>query len=93
MIIFNLMNIPDNSKLEQMVKNHPPAGILPAVNKRLLAQYFGRNVFGVTAFAALGWIFLYKLDLNLNSGPVLKSRKSYSFEGDPFSGKVRCSYR
>ena len=87
------MNIPDNSKFEQMVKNRPPQNILPPVNKRLIAQYFGRNIYFVSAFGLFGLIFLHKFYLNANSGPYIKSRKAYTFESDPYSGKVSCNFR
>lgn len=87
------MNIQDNSKFEQMVKNRPSASVLPSINKRLLAQYLGRSSFSVASFALIGGIFLYKFALNANSGPFLKSRKSFNFESDPYSGKVRCTHQ
>jgi len=87
------MNIPDNSKFEQMVKNRPPQSILPPVNKRLISQYFARNIyFGIT-FGLLGLTFLQKFWLNANSGPFIKSRKAYTFESDPYSGKVSCNFK
>ena len=73
------MNIPDNSKFEQMVRNRPPASILPTVNKRLVSQYLGRTMFGVTAFGLTGAIFLYKFWLNAHSGPFLKHRAAFNF--------------
>ena len=84
------MNVQDNSKFEQMVRNRPSA-TLP-VNKRLVAQYYGRSAFAGVSFALISGIFIYKLILNANSGPFLKNRKSFSFESDPYSGKVRCNY-
>jgi hypothetical protein len=76
-----------------MVKNRPPASILPPVNKRLIAQYIGRNVFALGALGFGSLIFLYKFYINANSLPFLKSRKSYSFQADPYSGKVSCNYQ
>ena len=87
------MNIPDNSKFEQMVKNRPSASILPSINKRLLSQFLGRSSFATASFVLFGGIFIYKFMLNANSGPFLKSRQSFNFEADPYSGKVRCTHQ
>jgi hypothetical protein len=87
------MNIPDNSKFESMVSNRPPLSVAPAVNKRLISQYFGRNLYFFTAAGLFGFIFLQKFWINANSGPYTKSRKAYSFESDPYSGKVSCKFR
>lgn len=87
------MNIPDNSKFEKMVRNRPPLSILPTINKRVVSQYLARNLFFQTAFFLTGAIFLYKFYVNANSAPFIKSRKSFSFEADPYSGKVSCAYR
>jgi hypothetical protein len=87
------MNIPDNSKFEKMVNNRPPLSILPQVNKRIVAQYLARNVYLKVAFFLTGSIFLYKFYVNANSAPFVKTRKSFSFEADPYSGKVSCSYK
>lgn len=84
------MNIQDNSKFEHMVRNRPPASILPSVNKRLLGQYLGRSTFTGISFVLIGSLFIYKFALNNNSAPFLKSRRSFNFEADPYSGKVRC---
>lgn len=73
------MNIQDNSKFEKMVRNRPPASILPSANKRLVAQYLGRSVFAATAFAALGSVLLYKFWLNAHSAPFLKSKPEFKF--------------
>jgi hypothetical protein len=90
--LYTRMNILDNSKFEQLVKNRPPVSILPAINKRLVGQRLARTAYSVTIFGLMGSILLYKFWLNANSAPFLKSRKSYSFESDPYSGKVRCTY-
>ena len=85
------MNIPDNSKYEAMLKNRPPIGILPKVNRRLIAQYFGRNFFAATAISFGALFFMYKFYINANSGPFLKTKKTFSFQADPYSGKVSCN--
>ena len=87
------MNIPDNTKYENMVKNRPPLSILPQPNKRIVAQYLARNLYFKVAFFLTGSIFLYKFYVNANSAPFVKSRKSFSFEADPYTGKVSCSFR
>ena len=87
------MNVPDNSKFQQMVKNRPPLSILPAPNKRLISQYMARTSFTVGVLAFAGSIFVYKFWLNAHSSFFLKSRKSFSFETDPYSGKVNCNYK
>ena len=87
------MNIPDNSKFERMVSNRPPLSIAPPANKRLISQYFGRNVYFLTSAGLLGFIFLHKFFININSAPYTKSRKAFSFECDPYSGKVSCNFR
>ena len=85
------MNIPDNSKFEKMVKNRPPLSILPTVNKRIVSQYLARNIYFQTAFALTGAIFIYKFFVNANSAPFVKSRLSFAFESDPYTGKVSCN--
>jgi hypothetical protein len=87
------MKIPDNSQFEAMIKNRPPLGILPSINKRIMAQYHARNFYLNTAVALIGGLFLYKFWINANSTPFLKSRKSFSFKADPYSNKVSCDYR
>lgn len=87
------MNIPDQTKYEQMVKNRPPASILPTINKRLIGQRLARTVYGSTAFFLFGSFLLYKFWLNAQSGPWLKTRKSFHFESDPYSGKIRCNFK
>jgi hypothetical protein len=87
------MNIPDNTKFENMVRNRPPLSILPAINKRILSQSLARSIFAVSAFGIASTIFVYKLFINANSAPFLKTRKAFSFEVDPYSGKVNCNYR
>ena len=87
------MNIPDNAKFERMVQNRPPASILPSVNKRLISQYKARTLFAVGAFATLASVLMYKFFLNANSKPFLKSRKSYRWEVDPYTGQIKCNYR
>ena len=87
------MNITDNSKFEQMIKNRPSSSLLPAVNKRLVSQYLARSTFAGGCFLVLTGVFVYKFALNANSGPFLKSRRSFSFESDPYSGKVRCDHK
>lgn len=87
------MSFPDNSKFERMVHNRPPLNILPQVNKRIVSQYFARNIYLNTAVALIGSIFLYKFTINANSAPFLKTRKEFNFKADPYSGKVSCSYR
>lgn len=87
------MNIPDNAKFERMVQNRPSASILPSVNRRLIAQYQGRTIFAVGTLGLLGTILLYKFFLNANSRPFLKSRKTFRWESDPYSGQVRCTYQ
>lgn len=86
------MNIPDNSKFEQMVRNRPPLSILPTVNKRVISQYLARNLYMGGAFALTCSIFLYKFWINTNSSPVLKTRKNFRFQADPYSGKVSCDF-
>ena len=53
-----LMNIPDNSKFEQMIKNRPSASLIPGVNKRLLAQRLARTGFAVTIVGLTGFILV-----------------------------------
>jgi hypothetical protein len=86
------MNIPDNTKFENMVKNRPPVSILPAINKRLISQRILRMGFTFSAVALLGSIYLYKFWLNANSSPFIKTRKTFRFDADPYSGKIRCNF-
>lgn len=76
-----------------MIKNRPPLSSVPPINKRILGQHLARNIFFQTACLLTGTIFLYKFYANINSAPLLKTRKSFSFEADPFSGKVSCSFK
>jgi hypothetical protein len=87
------MNIQDNSKFEQMVRNRPAASILPPVNRRLIAQRLGRTVFASTSLTLLLSVLMYKFWLNAHSAPFLKTRRSFTFEADPYSGKVRCNFK
>lgn len=87
------MNIPDNSKFEKMVRNRPPLSILPTVNKRIVSQFLARNIYFQTAFLLTGSIFLYKFYVNANSAPFVDTRTSFSFESDPYTGKVSCNVR
>jgi len=86
------MNIPDNSKFETMVKNRPSLDILPSINKRILGQYHARNLYLNTTVALISGLFLYKFWINTNSTPFVKSRKSFSFQSDPYSNKVSCNF-
>lgn len=87
------MNIPDNSKYEQMIRNRPAVSQLPAINKRLVSQYFGRTFFYASSFFLIGTLFLYKFCLNANASPFLKTKKTFTFNADPYTGKVSCNYR
>ena len=71
------MNIQDNSKFEQMVKNRPPSTAMPVANKRLVAQYLARSTFAGGCFFVLCGVLVYKFTLNANAAPFLKSKKTF----------------
>jgi len=87
-----MTNIPDNSKFEAMVKNRPSLSIIPSVNKRIISQYIGRNIFTLSAIFVLGITLTNKFWNSTFPDRYLKTKKSYNFEFDPYSGKVSCIY-
>ena len=91
--IYLKMSLPDNSKFEKLVRNRPPLSVLPPPNKRLVSQFLARSLFTTTSFILCGSIFLYKFYINANSEPILKTRKEFSFEADPYSSQVSCNHR
>jgi hypothetical protein len=86
------MNFQDNRVFAAMVKNRPTIAQVPAINKRILAQKIGTNAFFFLGLTTIGTLILYKYFMDASSLYVVKTRKSFSFESDPYSGKVKCSY-
>ncbi len=76
-----------------MVKNRPPLSSIPPINKKVVSQFLARNLFTQAALLLTGTIFLYKFYANVNSAPLVKTRKAFSFESDPYSGKVSCNFK
>jgi len=81
----------DNSPFVTMVKNRPSVSIVPPVNKRIIAQRWGAQAFIVFSLASALSIISYKYFLDASSLHVVKTKKAFSFESDPFSGKVKCN--
>ncbi len=82
----------DNSTFVTMIKNRPSISVVPSVNKRILAQRWGITgaiLFGVTSSLSL---IAYKYFLDVSSLYVVKTKKAFTFESDPLSGKVKCNY-
>lgn len=82
----------DNSVFATMIKNRPSVSVVPPINKRILAQKWGITaviMVGVTSYLS---IVATKFFLDFSSLYVVKTKKAFTFETDPFSGKVKCSY-
>jgi hypothetical protein len=82
----------DNSIFANMIKNRPSLSIVPPVNKRILAQKWGITaviMVGITSYLS---IVATKFFLDFSSLYVVKTKKAFTFETDPFSGKVKCNY-
>jgi hypothetical protein len=76
-----------------MIKNRPSLSLIPNPNKRLISQYLARNLFTGGAVLLTSFVLLYKFFVNANSAPFLKTRKSFNFQADPYTGKVNCTFQ
>lgn len=87
-----MQSFQDNSVFVTMIKNRPNLSIVPPINKRILAQKWGITtaiMLGLTSYLS---IVAYKYFLDFSSLYVVKTKKAFTFETDPFSGKVKCNY-
>lgn len=75
-----------------MIKNRPSLALVPQINKVVLGRRFALNIFAFTSFATISSLIIYKWFSNEMSLSLLKTKKSFTFEADPYSGKVKCSY-
>lgn len=87
-----MQSFQDNSLFVTMIKNRPSATLVPSVNKRILAQKWGVQgliLAGITSYVC---IVGYKYFTDVSSLYLVKTKKSFSFESDAYSGKVKCNY-
>jgi len=87
-----MQSFQDNSRFVTMIKNRPSVSLVPSINKRILAQRWGIQgliLAGITSYAC---IVGYKYSTDLLSLYLVKTKKSFSFESDAYSGKVKCNY-
>lgn len=87
-----MQSFQDNSRYVAMIKNRPSLTLIPAANKRILAQRYGVQGFILLSLASAASIIGYKYFLDVSSLYVVKTKKSFSFESDPYSGKVKCNF-
>jgi hypothetical protein len=87
-----MQSFQDNSKYVTMIKNRPSISLIPEANKRIMAQRLGSQcLIGFTLVSTLSLIG-YKYFLETSSLYVNKTKKAFSFESDPYSGTVKCTY-
>lgn len=87
-----MQSFQDSAPFIKMIKNRPSISIVPSINKRILAQRYG-----ITGAIFIGWtavfsFIAYKYFLDVASLELVKTKKQFSFESDPFTGKVKCNY-
>lgn len=82
----------DNSRFRSMLKNQPHINDLPQVNKRILAGNWGKNIFIVGSIGMFGYYMITKMAMNYRANGYFEERKSFVFESDPYTQKVRCQY-
>jgi hypothetical protein len=87
-----MQSFQDNSRFVTMVNNRPNLSIIPPVNKRILAQKWGVQGFILFSITSVISLIGYKYFLDVSSLYVNKTKKSFSFESDPYSGKVKCNF-
>ena len=87
-----MQNFQDNSKFINMIKNRPELTAIPAANKRILAQKVGITGFIMFGLVSLSSLLAYKYFVDASSLHLVKTRKAFTFESDPYTGKVKCSY-
>jgi hypothetical protein len=82
----------DDSKFMRMIKNRPAASLIPHANKRIIIQRFGSTAFAqLILLGLLGGIAFQEMK-ELHSMRLYDTRKKFQFKGDPYSGKVHCTY-
>lgn len=83
----------DNSKYKQMIANRPTLSLIPSIKPKVYGQYLGINWYSFIIFASFLGIAAYKQTNDLTSLRTYNTRKNFSFEADPYSSKVSCSYK
>ena len=83
----------DNSKYKQMIANRPLLSILPSVKPKVYSQYLGLNWYALIVVSSILGIAAYKQSNDLTSMKTYNTRKNFSFEADPYSSKVSCSFK
>lgn len=87
-----MQSFQDNSVFVTMIKNRPNVSIVPPANKRIIAQKWGITAAIMLGFTSYLSIVAYKYFLDFSSLYVVKTKKAFTFESDPFTGKVKCNY-
>lgn len=87
-----MQSFQDSAPFMYMIKNKPSLSLIPAVNKRILAQRWGITGAIFIGYTSIFSLVVYKYFLDVASLELVKTKKSFSFESDPFSGKVKCNY-
>ncbi len=87
-----MQSFQDNSKYVTMVNNRPSVSIVPQANKRIMAQRWGSQAFILFSLVSSLSLIGYKYFLDTSSLYVNKTKKAFSFETDPYTGTVKCSY-
>jgi hypothetical protein len=83
----------DNSKYKEMIRKRPALNLLAKPNTRVLTNALGMNVFVTFVAVSIFGIVLYKQMLGLNATYIFDQRKQFTFEVDPFSNKVHCTWK
>lgn len=87
-----MQSFQDNKPFMSMIKNRPSLSIIPPINKRIVAQKWavsGAILLGLTTYF---YIVGSKFFLDASSLYVTKTKKAFTFESDPITGKVKCNY-
>ena len=87
-----MQSFQDNSRFVTMINNRPNVSIVPPVNKRILAQKVGLTGFMLFGTFTVMSLISYKYFLDISSLYLVKTKKAFTFDSDPYSGKVKCNY-
>ena len=86
-----MQNFQDNSRFITMIKNRPALSMIPPINKRIIAQRIGISGFILFGITSLLTLISYEYFVDASSLYLVKTKKAFSFESDPYTGKVKCS--
>lgn len=87
-----MQSFQDSTPFINMIKNRPTLSLVPSINKRILAQRWGVTGAIFIGYTAIFSFIAYKYFLDIASLELVKTKKQFTFESDPFTGKVKCNY-